>query len=502
MLGFLKGLLQEDAAESIDLMEGEEIIHVTGRHWIVLVVRLIVPILSISLFGGLAIYRAVGGGFLVTDTGQEIGLDLLNMVLIGAEVVLLLFWLALWVRRSKKEVQTRNIVLGVAGALLVLIYFRYQGGHLFYIDPAMFANQALDVWNIILIALASISFIAIFFTVYDWLNDELVVTNKRVIYDNDQVYIPRLLEQRRQEQIPIEEVQDVVARTKTYPQHWLQYGTVIVKSSRIGGQLEFGSAKDPLLMQKKIMSVVNTYRKTRSEKDFEQMIESRVYNSKPPKIPFKKDIKTTSAMRAVSWLVPENPEFNEDNGTYTWRAHWLFLLYALVGPLLLLGLGWLVVLMGARLGMLEVGWVALLMIAIFVAFLAYAAYQIEDYRNDLYILNPEKVIDIEKLPFGPEDRREAKIENITNTSFVTTFVSNLLGYGDVVLETAGGGGKFTFDNVPNPRDVVQKINDYQVMRKTGDKERALNDALTLLHHYHAAQIRHNELNAPPAGGSD
>jgi hypothetical protein len=67
-----------------------------------------------------------------------------------------------------------------------------------------------------------------------------------------------------------------------------------------------------------------------------------------------------------------------------------------------------------------------------------------------------------------------------------------------VLETAGSGGKFSFHHVPRPRDVVQKINDYQVAFKRGEKEKNLNDTLTLLKHYHAAQQRHNELNTPPA----
>jgi len=88
---------------------------------------------------------------------------------------------------------------------------------------------------------------------------------------------------------------------------------------------------------------------------------------------------------------------------------------------------------------------------------------------------------------------------VTNVSFETTFISNLLGYGDVVVETAGSGGKFTFMHVPNPRDVVTKINDYYVMFKRADKERSLNDMLELLRHYHLAQQRHNELL--PANGT-
>jgi hypothetical protein len=138
-------------------------------------------------------------------------------------------------------------------------------------------------------------------------------------------------------------------------------------------------------------------------------------------------------------------------------------------------------------------------IAILIAFLAWSAWEIEDFRNDMYILTPTNIIDIEKKPFGPEDRRAASLGAITNVSFETTFISNFLGYGNVVVETAGSGGKFTFLHVPKPRDVVTMINDYYVMFKRVDKERSLNDMLELLRHYHLAQQRHNELM--PANGT-
>ncbi|NTW02085.1 MAG: PH domain-containing protein [Oscillochloris sp.] len=503
MMNFLKGLLLEDASEALDLSEGEEILHITGRHWIILLIHLITPAFCIIGFAGLAFYRSVGGSFLVTDTTEPIGLDLLNWLLIGLELLILLLWTSLWVRTSgkkpkKDDIRTRNILFGVGAVFLLVIYFRYNGGRLFYIDPVMFPNQSLDPINITLMVLAIISLFFVFFTTYDWLNDELVLTNKRIVYDNDAVYIPRLLERRVQEQIFIEDVQDVVASTKTYAQHWLGFGVVIIKSARIGGQITFDMAAKPKEMQKKIMDLVNSLRKQRTAADFDRMIEMRIYDVKPEKKPFKKDIKTSQGMRFVRWLFHENPEINEDDGTITWRAHWVFGLRGLVGPMLLLFGGILLIAIGNNViqpgpVLLTLAWIALAII-----FVAWSAWELEDHRNDLYILNQTNVIDIEKKPFGPEDRRQASLGAISNISFETTFVSNLLGYGNVVLETAGGGGKFTFDHVPRPRDVVQKINDYQVVFKRNEKEKSLNDTLSLLKHYHAAQQRHNELNTPPA----
>ncbi|MEI7768454.1 MAG: PH domain-containing protein [Chloroflexales bacterium] len=503
MLNVLKNLLLEDASESLDLSEGEEILHVTGRHWIVLVARLIVPVLSMLFFAGVAFYRSIGGGFLVTDTGVAVGFDLINWGLIGVEALLLLLWTALWVRTTGKkkpkqeDLRTRNILLGIGAVIALVIYYRYKGGRLLYIDPVMFVDQSLDVVNIGLIAFAVISLLFVFFTTYDWLNDALILTNKRVVSNDNAVFIPKLIERSVQEQIYIEDIQDVVAATKTYTQHWLGFGVVVVKSARIGGQITFEAAANPQDMRKKIMDVVSSFRKQRSSEEFDRMIETKVYGAKGEKPVFRKDIRVSHGIRLLGWLFEENPEINEDNGTITWRAHWIFVLRALIGPVLLLFGGLLVIAIGARLIQPEPILLSLVTVALIIVFMAWAAWEIEDHRNDLYILNPTNVIDKDKKPFGPEDLRQASLGAITNISFETTFISNILGYGDVVLETAGGGGKFSFHHVPRPRDVVQKINDYQVAFKRNEKEKNLNDTLSLLKHYHTAQQRHNELNTPP-----
>jgi hypothetical protein len=493
MISAIRKLLHEDANEAIDLGEGEEILHVTGRHWVLLLGRLIIPLLMIALFGGLALYRSAGGGFLVSNTLNAPGLDLLNLLLAALVGMIGLIWLTLWVRRPKDR-RPQYALLAVAAAIAALIYYRYIGGRIFYVDPALFADQTFDVLNIGLIILAVVGLFFVFFNFYDWLNDELILTNKRVVYDNDQVFIPKLIERRVQEQIFIEDVQNVVANTKTYPQHWLNFGTVIVKSARFGSELKFDGCNRPKDMQGKIMGQVKAYRQQYGERDYERMIEARVYDQKGPPVKRKIEVKRTKGWAFINWLVPDNPEIDESKDTITWRAHWFFLVRALVAPCIygIIGLIVVIAMFGRTDPLLNFG------VAFFflLTFVAYFLWEAEDYRNDLYILTPSNVIDIEKKPFGPEDRREASLGAVNNVSFETTFISNLLGYGNVLLETAGGGGKFTFDNVPNPRDVVAQINTYYVEFKRQEKEKSLNDTLDLLRHYHAAQQRHNEINTP------
>lgn len=493
MLDWLRKLLELDAEAAIELSEGEKILYVIGRHWVVLLTRMILPFLGVLFFSGLASYRAIGGAFLVYRSEQPIGFDPLNWILALVAGGLLVVWFILYARGAKTR-QTRTVLLGVVGVIALLIYYRYTGGRVFAIEPDLAISQRGDFFNLVLIILAIASAFMITFVFYDWLNDELILTNRRVVFDNDLVFIPRLLERRVQQQIFLEDVQDVSAQTKTYPQHWLGYGTIVIKSARFGGNIIFESASRPMEMQKRIMEQVRDLRKRMSDFDYRRMVDERVYGKKPSSNQQALSRQAASSARLLTWLIPENPEFDEKTRWYTWRPHWLFLLQAQLGPLILLVAGLFGVALLASLAELGAGWVFLATAVVVVGYLLWAAWEWEDYRNDKYILTPTNVIDIEKKPFGPEDQRQASLGAITNVRFETTLISNLLGYGDVILETAGAGGKFTFLHVPRPQRVVMTINEYIVNFRRGEREKTLNDVLDLLAYYHEAQKRYGEIN--------
>ncbi|MGQ9925722.1 MAG: PH domain-containing protein [Chloroflexaceae bacterium] len=493
MLNWLRELLELDAEAAIDLGPDEKILFVIGRHWIVLLTRMVLPLMALVVFGGLVMYRAAGGTFLLYETSSPIGLDALNWLLAFIAGGLMSVWLLLYVRGPKTR-RPRQALLLATGGVLLLLYYRYTGGRVFAIQPELALAQRTDVWNILLIILVLLSVFLLIFTFYDWLNDELILTNQRVVFDNDQVFVPRLIEQRVQQQIFLEDVQDVNAKTNTYPQHILKYGTITVKSARFGGDIVFESASQPMEMQRQIMDQVCALRKRMTAADYQRMIDERIYGKKGSPGKTTTIIKQTRTARWLNALFPENPEVDEKTSTITWRPHWLFMLQAQIGPTLLLAMGLFVVALANSYLELEAGWIILATSLVVVAYLLWAAWEFEDYRNDKYILALTNVVDIEKKPFGPEDRRQASLAAITNVRFETTFISNLLGYGDVVLETAGAGGKFTFLRVPRPNQVVSTINEYIVNFRRAAREKNLNDTLDLLAQYHEAQKRYNEIN--------
>lgn len=497
---WLRKRLELDAESAIELGTQEQILHVTGRHYIELLRRLFIPVIALLVTGGLAFYRSIGGTFFVSGADQAETLDVINWLLIGGITVLALIWLGFWTR-GKKTSQAQATVFIAMVALGAIAVFRYYGGRVFVIDLNLVASQAADLTNLFLIGLAVVCAGAVGFISYDWLNDELIVTNQRVVYDNDQVIIPRLIEQRAQQQIFLEDIQDVNAATKTYLEHWLSYGPVVVKSARFNGNIVFEAANDPMRTQKAIMDQVRALRRTTASQDYGRLVAERVYGQKPPSAPKAAPQTQTTETQGWRWLrqiIPANPEINEATNQFTWRPHWLFLITALVGPFTLLAGGLLIIAIWSAMAAPDPLWQTIATALLALAFIGWSAWQVEDYRNDMYILTPDKVIDIEKKPFGPEDRREAGLSQVNNVSSKTTYLSNFLGYGDVVLSTAGGGGDFTFSRVPRPADVVDRITDYNVRAKRNDRYRPLNDTLELLKYYHDAQIQRDEINKPPA----
>ena len=86
-------------------------------------------------------------------------------------------------------------------------------------------------------------------------------------------------------------------------------------------------------------------------------------------------------------------------------------------------------------------------------------YRYEDWRNDFFVLGKDKVIDIDRKPFGiSSQRREAgfdKIQGITSTS--TGTLNQILGIGDVIIATGAAGNELVWQRVANPEAIQKEI---------------------------------------------
>jgi len=177
------------------------------------------------------------------------------------------------------------------------------------------------------------------------------------------------------------------------------------------------------------------------------------------------EVRPGAVARSLIWLSDREliPRFRiETPESVTWRKHWAFLVSGTMGPILLtIVLGIMAVL--GLFGIPEWMVTALDIYPLIMLFLAFMClgwlwWQFTDWGNDLYVVTGERIIDIEKRPlFFSEQRREASLGMIQNVSLVIPdVVAATLNYGDVVVQTAGKG-LFTFERVPNPREVQSEI---------------------------------------------
>jgi hypothetical protein len=475
----------------LELDEGEEILHLARRHWVVLVQRALIP--ALIAFGALALamFRAVGGRFVVSGVTSGGQFDIVNFLLFALIILLVVLW-----QRGAAPKKKRNWLSGLpyivgVGALALALLFRYEGGRLLHIDP--YSSGAGDTFTFALFLTAIIMGAILAYFFIDWANDFLILTNLRVVYDDQQLLVRHV-----QQQLLVSDIQQVNLIQNSYPQYWLGYGALNIRSFS-PRSLFFDNAAHPKAMQDKILAEVNKLRRQTEPELLRQMIEDQIYSDKPmPKQRLAIQVHETHG--PIPWLFHPNPHIDYEREMVIWRPFWPFLLLELLRPIGTFLVLMLALLFLVRLELLSLGVALVLGLPGLLACAFWAFWVYEEHENDIYILTRQNITDVDKRPFGPETRRVAPLGAIQDISFKVGFwealLQNLfsLGFGDVVVKTGGAaGGDFTFKHVPDPRGVQATINDYLTDFRKREKERTLQDALALLKQYHMLQGRHGEL---------
>jgi len=92
-----------------------------------------------------------------------------------------------------------------------------------------------------------------------------------------------------------------------------------------------------------------------------------------------------------------------------------------------------------------------------------------DWRNEQYILTPESIIDVARVPLFYSQRTEVPLARIQDVAASHTFLGGLFGYGRVVVQTAGGVQAVIFEDVPFPERIQQII--FQYIDRWSEQER-------------------------------
>lgn len=148
----------------------------------------------------------------------------------------------------------------------------------------------------------------------------------------------------------------------------------------------------------------------------------------------------------------------EMDGAITYRKHWFVLIEHIWLPVLIMALAF-AALAGRLSGMFTfiplttaMVIISMMMFSVFI----WIVYQYADWRNDIFKLTFDQIIDIDRKPLGKVRRRSAPLENVLSIEYERLgFWGFLFNFGTVYITV--GNMRLSFDHVYNPSDVQEDI---------------------------------------------
>jgi CRP-like cAMP-binding protein len=304
----------------------------------------------------------------------------------------------------------------------------------------------------------------------DWGNDFYIVTNQRVIWLEKVIG----LYDSRQE-APLSTLLSVGVETDVSGR-MLDYGNVVVRT--FVGKIVFSHVPHPFEAARLVEEHWTRSKRSTSRQEKEAMrnvLRRKMglpVNVDTQAVPQPEHIVTPSFYRRSILKVIGGNWFKlrvEDSGTITYRKHWFVLLRQVAQPsalVVLIGAGMIARLLtlartpGQRLFDLSrippVDTMMLVLPILFIPVAMWWVYQYIDWRNDIYLVTSDQILDIDKKPFGSESRRSAPLENILSTESERLGLwGYLLNYGTVYITI--GGANLDFEDVMDPTGVQADI---------------------------------------------
>lgn len=305
----------------------------------------------------------------------------------------------------------------------------------------------------------------------DWRNDYYAVTNKRVVHVEKVLFF-----RESREEAPLERIQDIFILMPGLTARLLHFNDLSIQTAGATGRIVFKTIGNAAWVRDKVFEQLERSRaeeRAEEREDIRRKLKLELGEVQEDQLlPAEQEQVSSVAVgtqslpahllhRMRNYLVPEMRV--EEHGVVTWRKHWFRLVDRIAGPLLLLlvllqlGVAALIGLLAPVARFADFFWTALLIGVPVGLFLLW--YRYEDWRNDVYQLTDDRIIDLERLPLGlREERREASLAMIQDIGYeIPGIIANLFDYGNVVIETAGREAVFTFDWVHRPRRVQEEV---------------------------------------------
>jgi CRP-like cAMP-binding protein/membrane protein YdbS with pleckstrin-like domain len=358
------------------------------------------------------------------------------------------------------------------------------------------------VFEELLVASAVLALGRIIWVVIDWSNDWLIVTTHRVIHQERTI-----LTSESRFEAPLEKIQDINVR-RGWLGWLLGYGTITVQTAATVGRIEFHYLPDPEIARQRIfeqaarrLASVQATSRERIRRELEEHLELGVLPVPPsstlpirPVPPISEAISRQPRPRFRLF-----PFCEEEGDRITWRKHWLNLLLRTGIPLVCtLAMPIIAVLVWQNWKYfkaygVETASALFLFLLLELAMALWLLWHYADWRNDVYIVTSDRIIDIQKKPlFFSEERREASLGMVQNvSSHIPSPLAFVLGYGNVTIQTAAEVGAFNFVFVPNPRkvhaEISRRLDAFRAAQAAREEERRKAELAEWFQTYHRLQ---------------
>lgn len=308
--------------------------------------------------------------------------------------------------------------------------------------------------------------ISIFWLIWayiDWRNDYFIVTNKRVVW--------------------IERVAFIYESRQEAPLRTIM--SVGIHRSRVGSALGFGDVvvttyvgtirlREIAHTETTAMLIESYWHRSESlnRREEAQMMGRKLQEKLDLPLDIDEGVSEDATHRILkqpdaeakepgflAWLFSDFIRLRfEQDGAITYRKHWFVLIQHMWLPVLLLALCIVaaVLRLGGRLAFIPITTaLVLILVFMFVVFL-WLVYEYADWRNDLFIVTLDQIIDLDRKPLGKIRRRSAPLENVLSIEYERLGLwGYLFNFGTVYIIV--GTMRLSFDHVYNPSEVQEDI---------------------------------------------
>jgi hypothetical protein len=329
----------------------------------------------------------------------------------------------------------------------------------------------------------------------DWRNDFYLVTAKRVLHEERVVLVYQTWDE-----VPLPKIQNINI-THEFLGRMLGFGTMHIETASARGTMVLDYLPDPEGMQEVIFKTVG-YLRSRMGQEAEKEIrwallrqtgrveteEAVIYPPLPQEQPEKKP-------GLLGRLLPSRPPLRmryKQAHQVAWRKHWVFLIrhiYLALPAAVLITIVVIAISLSRWPAQYRIP-LFLVSLVLWMAAVFWLWWEVEDWGNDVYIVTDSLIIDVEKKPlFFAEERKQATLDVIQNISLRKQgLLPTILNYGDVLIQTAGTTGDFTFDGVSNPaavqREIFRRIESYHDAQRRRQREQRKTELSTWFQVYH------------------